>query len=375
MLGKTLLLSLIAFNAVTAISETPAADAVASFDPDLVNKKLDDVTEDNCGKLIKDAMNIVKKDEEKFGKVHTVLTKAEKIGCKVIMEAGMYWARLSTETKEHVCKALLPIDPIAVLHLESSKHKHLSAHHAHHTVSYTGCEEKPMTVAQPVASTPEEQVIFTPEEIDMLTVEYVNNAVTVKDTVAMPIDNEEKQVLLEYELNSPTIAHSLKEIKGMTPELEKELEEIAMSKLTTQQSLEILANHEMQINRVEAKKETAGEDKTADTETVAEDKVYLSPTQISSTAIDCTPAHIEEVRGLYYAAATRRQVKPFRLYHQNITECVVGNDGHRFKAVIKINKKACLFNLQVEDNTDLTMLESKAIDLPPCHIANVQAIM
>ena len=83
MLGKTLLLSLIAFNAVTAISETPAADAVASFDPDLVNKKLDDVTEDNCGKLIKDAMNIVKKDEEKFGKVHTVLTRLKKSAARL----------------------------------------------------------------------------------------------------------------------------------------------------------------------------------------------------------------------------------------------------------------------------------------------------
>ena len=371
MLGKAILLSMILACASASTHMSRFFEPVLPKDLDTENMQLNAIAKDNCGGLKDKALQQLK-ENDKFANVREEFTSAKFVDCRALAKMDTIWVRLTTYTQQQVCKAFVPLNTIALFHDQKSNFPHLYDKFAEATIKYNKCVDRPARLPKS-ASFEEVGEMFSEAEKEVLAAGYLNNVATVEDVPKMGLDQEDTEKVVAYLMDNKEPVVSVDKIDGLSQQGKEAIKEHTLEVVPEEKLREVLNQVETKIDLASIKEEKP--EPVKHSQPVDENKKYLAPSQISETATYCKDFQVQRAVDLYKAMATLREVRPYVIYTQSVTECIVGHDGKRLKAVMSFSDKMCLFNLFIDENNKPNMLYSEAIDLEGCHKKVDQSIM
>lgn len=371
MQGKAIIISLLITSTIATNKLSRFFDAPAPQDLIYENLLIDSIEENNCGDLFDKAFVQFKKLKLREEFMYFVPEKVERRDCRALAQKDTIWVRFKSYLQKSVCTVLIPLNTVALFHDDSEDYPHLHKKFVASALKHNKCVENKKEETF-------EKSIFTNEEVELLTAEYVNNVLTLEKVNELSIPKADKKILNDYitEENGDMV-NSVKKIEDLNEETELALIEALFSDIPEEQAKEILKKPDMQAELAKLQAESSehkGVQATLEesNETVAEEedpnKKYLTPSQIGETATYCNESEFKRVVDLYNAMASIQIVKSIQVWTQNVAECVIGHDNKQVKAVIRINSVVCLFNLVIAPETNKAQLiKSETVGLTSCH--------
>lgn len=358
MQGKVFLLALLVTSIAANAHLSRFFQVQYPTDLSLQKEQFDRIEENNCGSMLGKAMKDVASGAERYSRVADKFASAEIVDCRAVILNSFTLVQLRLEDEVETCVSIVPLNTLALHHKDSAKYPHVEKPYADLLKHYNTCTLKPISLPESGEDEDEEKSEpLTPQEIDSFAAGYTSYKLSKVQVDNFHLSPEDTKAVKDFVQNPGKVINDVKKIANITMNGAKVLTTNILKMFEPEQVKKAVnsADFVVAVAMADAQenKETADQvQETKDAAAVEKDAdiKFSAPAQLGETARDCNQAEIARVRSLYVAASVDGRVKPYAITDENVTQCVVQDNGMRFKALIFINSFRCMLNLHFEDN-------------------------